>query len=218
MPESNPHRQRRESRRFGHPEFETLARRRSKSPCSTRFCCCAWWFWPAPAVAGMTPTVDPHRQPPPSRISLSISLSPALSLSPSFSARRPCRSPSPSRLLAGRLRALLLSLFLSLRCGCRGWGFPPPWSGAPAREEEEGGFGPLFDCSPPFFFGCLITHSTKIASLTSQPPILTRSLNDLLSTIQSQMCQGSVLINLEPNSKVENLIVFRKRLNKSNND
>ena len=87
-------------------------------------------------------------------------------------------------------------------------------------NEEERGSVPLFILFLFFvlFWLGLVTHSTKTANPTSQPPILTRSLSDLLSTIHSQIHQGSILIELETNSKVENLVVFKKRLNKSNDD
>ena len=54
-------------------------------------------------------------------------------------------------------------------------------------------------------------------------PLVRRTLNlnryyDLLTTIRSQIRQGSIFINLETNSKVNNLLALEKQLNKSNND
>ena len=58
-----------------------------------------------------------------------------------------------------------------------------------------------------FFFG-LISHSTKIASLNLISWSNPNRYYDLLSTIRSRIRQGSILINLETNSKVEILFVF----------
>jgi len=119
----------------------------------------------------------------------------------------------------GRRRPALSHPSLSLAaCGGRvSWEqSEPPLLRSVVRvlaDEEERGSVPLFILFI-FFFVLfwlgLTTHSTKTTNLISQPLILTRSLNDLLSTIHSQIRQGSILINLETNSKVENLFVFKK--------
>ena len=116
---------------------------------------------------------------------------------------------------------LAQSLSLALRLGCRGaywlkWataGVAPP-SPAPSlsfavshslsaglrREvlgtwtKQKQGLQPPLSILFPLFFCCLITHSSKTANPISQPPILTRSLNDLLLTIHSHLRQGSILI------------------------
>ena len=92
------------------------------------------------------------------------------------------------------------------------------WRTPPGRDRPQAkGLRPLCAFPFSFFIFRLISHSTKIASLNSISWSNPNRYYDLLSTIRSQIRQGSILINLETNSKVENLIVFRKRLNKSNN-
>ena len=100
--------------------------------------------------------------------------------------------------------------------GVREPGQPPPPFVRVFPGEGERGSVPLFILF--LFFLGLISHSTKITSLNSISWSKPNRYYDLLSTIRSQIRQGSILINLETNSKVEILFVFGKRLNKLNND
>ena len=139
-------------------------------------------------------------------------------------AQPPCRGGRRFTVVVTGPRSPAVSpLSLSLRCvrdGVRRGGLEEEPELAPFRScvKKKGASAPFAPF--PFFF-CVLglkNNSTKTANPISQPPILTQSLNDLLSTIHSQIRQGSILINLETNSKVETLIVFRKRLNKLNNN
>ena len=75
--------------------------------------------------------------------------------------------------------------------------------------------------SPPFFVvwsHLLNPVRSGLANLDashSKPQIDNVTLRQLFVP---KIGQGSILIDLETNSKVENLIVFRERLNKLNND
>ena len=66
-----------------------------------------------------------------------------------------------------------------------------------------------------FISSCLVTSTATLVRIPNSNP---NHYYGLLSTIRSQIRQDSILINLETNYRVENLIGFRKRLNKSNND
>ena len=94
--------------------------------------------------------------------------------------RRPTTAPSS------------LSLSSMVVVGAGAWRTPLRRACSLSRRK---GLGPFLFISN-FFFVLfwlgLITHSTKTANPTSQPPILTRSLNDLLSTIRSQIFKGLI--------------------------